>query len=105
MRGRSPRRGSPTAAWPASPSAPRAAEHALVGQNLRNSRAWARAFAALREDFKPLDDHRASARYRIETAHSLLGKALIEVAGTASTRTRIVGHREKQREASPNAAG
>jgi len=71
------------------------AEQALIGQQLRDSKAWARAFAALREDFTPLDDHRASARYRIETAHSLLGKALIEAAGTASTRTRVVGHREK----------
>ena len=70
------------------------AEQALAGQQLRDSKAWARAFAALREDFTPLDDHRASARYRVETAHSLLGKALIEAAGTASTRTRIVGHRE-----------
>jgi xanthine dehydrogenase small subunit len=71
------------------------AEQALTGEQLRDSKAWARAFAALREDFKPLDDHRASARYRIETAHSLLGKALIEAAGTATTRTRVVGQREK----------
>ncbi|HEY5082800.1 MAG TPA: xanthine dehydrogenase small subunit [Bauldia sp.] len=71
------------------------AEQALTGQQLRDSKAWARAFAALREDFSPLDDHRASARYRIETAHSLLGKALIEAAGTASNRTRVVGRREK----------
>jgi xanthine dehydrogenase small subunit len=71
------------------------AEQALVGQMLRDSKAWARAFAALREDFSPLDDHRASARYRMETAHALLGKALIEAAGTASTRTRVTGIREK----------
>ncbi len=71
------------------------AEQALVGQMLRDSKAWARAFAALREDFTPLDDHRASARYRMETAHSLLGKALIEAAGTSSTRTRVTGIREK----------
>ncbi len=71
-----------------------AAEAALVGQQIRDSKAWQQAFAALRSDFKPLDDHRASARYRIETAHSLLGKALIEAAGTATTRTRVVGFRE-----------
>ncbi len=71
------------------------AEAALIGQQLRDSKAWARAFAALREDFKPLDDHRASARYRLETAHSLLGKALIEAAGTATNRTRVTGQREK----------
>ncbi len=70
------------------------AESALTGAQLRDSRAWARAFAALRDDFSPLDDHRASARYRTETAHALLGKALIEAAGTASNRTRLVGRRE-----------
>jgi xanthine dehydrogenase small subunit len=77
------------------------AELQLVGQQLRDSKAWARAFAALRDDFKPLDDHRASAKYRIETAHSLLGKALIEAAGTSSKRTRVVGIREVE----ANAAG
>ncbi len=70
------------------------AEQALTGEQLRDSRAWARSFAALREDFTPIDDHRASARYRTATAHALLGKALIEAAGTATTRTRVVGHRE-----------
>ena len=70
-------------------------EMALQGAALRDSRAWARAFAALREDFQPIDDHRASARYRAETAHALLGKALIEAAGTATSRTRLVGRREK----------
>jgi len=70
------------------------AEQALTGERLRDSRAWAHSFAALREDFTPIDDHRASARYRTETAHALLGKALTEAAGTATTRTRIVGHRE-----------
>jgi xanthine dehydrogenase small subunit len=70
------------------------AEAALLGQPLRDSKAWARAFAALRDDFKPLDDHRASARYRADTAHSLLGKALIEAAGTASRRIRVTGFRE-----------
>jgi len=70
-------------------------EMALQGAALRDSRAWARAFAALREDFQPIDDHRASARYRAETAHALLGKALIEAAGTGTSRTRLVGRREK----------
>ncbi len=70
------------------------AEKALVGTEIRDSRAWSRAFAALRHDFAPIDDHRASRRYRIETAHALLGKALIEASGTATARTRVVGHRE-----------
>lgn len=72
-----------------------AAEAALEGTQLRDSRAWANAFAALRTDFEPISDHRASSRYRTETAHALLGKALIEAAGTASNRTRLVGAREE----------
>jgi xanthine dehydrogenase small subunit len=72
------------------------AEAELTGYPIRDARVWSRAFAALRTDFRPIDDHRASARYRIETAHALLGKALIEASGTASTRTRVVGHREKE---------
>jgi xanthine dehydrogenase small subunit len=76
------------------PKRARKAEEALEGQQLRDARAWASAFAALREDFAPIGDHRASARYRTETAHALLGKALIEAAGTTSARTRIAGLRE-----------
>jgi xanthine dehydrogenase small subunit len=78
----------------ATPRRAKRAEQALNGTQLRDSRAWARAFAALREDFAPIDDHRASARYRTETAHALLGKALIEAAGTATNRTRLIGRRE-----------
>jgi xanthine dehydrogenase small subunit len=78
----------------ATPRRAKRAEQALNGAQLRDSRAWARAFAALREDFAPIDDHRASARYRTETAHALLGKALIEAAGTATSRTRLIGRRE-----------
>jgi xanthine dehydrogenase small subunit len=80
----------------ATPKRASAAEAALEGAQLRDSRAWAKAFAALRNDFQPISDHRASARYRTETAHALLGKALIESAGTASSRTRVVGQREEQ---------
>jgi xanthine dehydrogenase small subunit len=80
----------------ATPKRASAAEAALEGAQLRDSRAWAKAFAALRSDFEPIGDHRASARYRTETAHALLGKALIESAGTVSSRTRIVGQREGQ---------
>jgi len=82
----------------ATPKRASAAEAALEGAQLRDSRAWAKAFAALRTDFEPISDHRASARYRTETAHALLGKALIESAGTVSSRTRIVGQREGQRD-------
>jgi xanthine dehydrogenase small subunit len=77
------------------PKRAKGAEFALQGEPLRDSRVWARAFQALRGDFAPIDDHRASARYRSETAHALLGKALIEAAGTSSTRTRVGGYREE----------
>lgn len=76
------------------PKRAKRAEAALHGAQIRDSRAWAQAFAALRDDFAPIDDHRASARYRSETAHALLGKALIEAAGTTSNRTRVVGQRK-----------
>ncbi len=79
----------------ATPKRAAGAETELIGHPIRDARVWGRAFAALHEDFAPIDDHRASARYRIETAHALLGKALIEASGTASSRTRVVGHREK----------
>ena len=72
------------------------AETELIGHSIRDARAWSAAFAALRTDLHPIDDHRASARYRIETAHALLGKALIEASGTPSSRTRVIGHREKE---------
>ncbi len=72
------------------------AETELIGRSIRDAGAWSAAFTALRTDFHPIDDHRASARYRIETAHALLGKALIEASGTASSRTRVIGHREKE---------
>jgi xanthine dehydrogenase small subunit len=76
------------------PKRAKGAETALHGAGIRDTAAWAKAFAALRDDFSPLDDHRASANYRAETAHALLGKALIEAAGTPTSRTRLVGRRE-----------
>ncbi|MGB8550939.1 MAG: hypothetical protein WCD82_22440 [Xanthobacteraceae bacterium] len=45
-------------------------------------------------DFSPIDDQRASADYRRDTARALLRKALIEVAGAPTTRTRVVDRRE-----------
>ena len=50
--------------------------------------------AALAEDFQPLDDMRASAAYRLDVAGSLVEKALIEVAGTPTSATRVFGLRE-----------
>lgn len=71
------------------------AEAALVGAALADPASWRPAIEALRADYTPLDDMRASADYRSEAAAGLLGKALVEIAGTPTTRTRIVGAREE----------
>jgi xanthine dehydrogenase small subunit len=70
------------------------AEAALKGADLTSSSSWAAAIAALERDFKPIDDHRASAAYRQATARALLTKALHEIAGAPSKSTRITGQRE-----------
>jgi xanthine dehydrogenase small subunit len=70
------------------------AEAALKGADLTSSSSWAAAIAALEQDFKPIDDHRASAAYRRATARALLTKALHEIAGAPSKSTRITGQRE-----------
>jgi xanthine dehydrogenase small subunit len=64
------------------------AEAALVGARLDESGSWTAALDALRRDFTPIADMRASAAYRAEVAANLLKKALIEVAGGAAP-TRI----------------
>jgi xanthine dehydrogenase small subunit len=63
-------------------------EAELVGASLADRATWARAIAALAEDYQPIDDMRASARYRRETAKALLTKALIEIGGGMNTRIR-----------------
>jgi xanthine dehydrogenase small subunit len=75
-----------------------ALEQALAGLSLSpgEARAWQAAGEALEQDFQPLDDHRASARYRLRVAKNLVLKALTEIAGTPSTATRVAGHREPQ---------
>jgi xanthine dehydrogenase small subunit len=69
-------------------------ESALVGADLGDEASWQPALAALAHDFTPITDHRASAAYRGEVAGALLRKALIEVGGTATANTRIIGIRE-----------
>ncbi|MFM9975159.1 MAG: hypothetical protein ACKVON_11390, partial [Beijerinckiaceae bacterium] len=63
-------------------------EAALIGIALSNRESWATAAAMLAEDFQPIDDMRASATYRRETAKALLIKALMEIAGDSATRLR-----------------
>lgn len=71
------------------------AEAALTGARLDAGDSWAPAIAALAKDFQPIGDMRATADYRLTAAQALLRKALREIAGTATTNSRIVGHREK----------
>ena len=85
----------------ATPKRAAATEAALKGLRLEDGRGWDAACEALATDFRPIDDMRASARYRLETAQALLRKALHEAGGEASAATRLVGLRpgEAQRAA------
>jgi xanthine dehydrogenase small subunit len=69
-------------------------EVAVASLSLDHPESWSAAADKLAEDFRPIDDHRASAHYRNETARNLLIKALTEIAGEATVNTRIVGVRE-----------
>ena len=82
----------------ATPKRAAATEAALKGLRLADSRDWDAACEALASDFQPIDDMRASARYRLETAQALLRKALHEAGGEASAATRLVGLRPGETE-------
>ena len=71
-----------------------AVEKALLESRIQEGTAWAAAGEALGQDFTPLDDHRASAAYRLQVGKNLIVKALAEIAGAPSDATRIIGHRE-----------
>lgn len=77
----------------ATPKRASGAEAALAGASLSDETSWAAALEAIRTDFTPLSDMRASSDYRRETAAALLEKALIEIAGTATDQTRVIGQR------------
>ena len=79
----------------ATPKRARNAERAAVGLRLDEPATWPAAAEALAEDFSPIDDHRASAAYRMRVARALLVKALAEISGRPSTETRVVGVRER----------
>ena len=82
----------------ATPKRAAATEAALKGLRLDASHDWEAACEALASDFRPIDDMRASARYRLETAKALLRKALHEAGGEASAATRLVGLRPGEAE-------
>ena len=76
------------------PKRAREAEAAVAGLRLRDPASWPTAADALARDFSPIDDHRASAGYRMRVAKALLVKALTEVAGRPTAETRVAGIRE-----------
>ena len=77
----------------ATPKRAATTEATLKGLRLEDRGGWDAACEALASDFRPIDDMRASALYRLETAQALLRKALHEAGGEASAATRIVGLR------------
>ena len=82
----------------ATPKRAAATEAALKSLRLDDPDDWEAACEALAMDFQPIDDMRASARYRLETAQALLRKALHEAGGEASAATRILGLRPEDTE-------
>ena len=87
----------------ATPKRARHAERAVAGLGLRAPASWPAAAEALAEDFSPIDDHRASAGYRMRVTKALLVKALTEVAGRPTAQTRITGLRECAHPVTPGA--
>ena len=76
------------------PKRARAAEKALVETYFDHPETLEEAIEALGQDFSPIDDLRASAKYRLDAARALLRRALTEIGGTSTRRTRVVGFRE-----------
>jgi xanthine dehydrogenase small subunit len=68
-------------------------ERRLAGLSLTDLQGWRQAAEAISQDFKPLNDLRASAAYRSEVAANLVVKALAEIAGASPEVTRIVDRR------------
>ena len=77
----------------ATPKRAHATERAIAGLGLDEPEGWAAASESLAEDFAPIDDHRASAAYRLRVARALLVKALAEMAGRPTAHTRVAGLR------------
>ena len=71
------------------PKRAKAVEEMLRGLPLDDTRRWSLAAAAVKSDFTPLSDLRASADYRTRVAANLVVKAIAEIAGANSNVTRI----------------
>jgi xanthine dehydrogenase small subunit len=76
------------------PARARNAEGFIIGARLEDEATWAGALTALRLDFQPLTDQRASAQYRSLVARNLLRKALLELRGADLSTTRVAPPRE-----------
>jgi xanthine dehydrogenase small subunit len=76
------------------PKRARATERALIESHVDDPDSWEEAIAALAQDFSPIDDMRASAKYRLGAARALLRRALSEIGGASTRQTRVVGFRE-----------
>jgi xanthine dehydrogenase small subunit len=75
------------------PKRAKAVEAGLAGASIDDATAIDAALRAIHEDFTPLDDMRASKSYRLSAARALIGKAIAEIAGTATAATRVFGRR------------
>src|ERR1043165_9195013 len=76
------------------PKRARNAEKALIETYLDRPGTLEEAVEALGQDFTPIDDLRASAKYRLDVARALLRRALSEIGGAPTHTTRVVGFRE-----------
>jgi xanthine dehydrogenase small subunit len=76
------------------PKRARNTEKALIETYLDRPQTLEEAVEALAQDFAPIDDLRASAKYRLDVARALLRRALAEIGGASTRRTRVVGFRE-----------
>lgn len=80
----------------ATPRRARNTEDVLKGLKLDAPETWEEAIGRLAEDFTPLNDMRASANYRMETAKALLLKALHELVGERPATLRVLAPAGKE---------
>jgi xanthine dehydrogenase small subunit len=76
------------------PKRARTVETRLQGLSLDDETALEQAVGEIAADFTPMDDHRASARYRLTVAGNLIRKGLMEIATGDRNDTRIAHLRE-----------
>ena len=75
------------------PKRAKTVEARLKGIAASDEAAVGKALQAMQDDYQPLGDMRASAAYRIAAAQALVAKAIAEIAGMATSNTRVFGRR------------